>query len=246
VIFVQGFYQVCYHLDHPLIERYKCLEEPWPWKEDPEAWAKLWSKTVLLYCFNVFGVTLFANAVYLLFDQPVELDFSVEGLPSAGKLCGQILLSMCLEDLTFHFSHRLLHHRRIYPYIHKIHHEHKVTVAMAAQYAHPLEYMFGNILPAAVGPLILGGRMHMVTAFTWYSLRYLESAEGHSGYEFSWSPFRLLPFGSDFAYHAYHHSHNIGNYSSAFTVWDTVFGSNKTYYAYLQDRHQAWAKHKQA
>ena len=119
-----------------------------------------------------------------------------------------------------------------------------ICVVLSVLIALPIP--LGNFLPAVVGPLILGGRMHMVTAFTWYSLRYLESAEGHSGYEFSWSPFRLLPFDSDFEYHAYHHSHNIGNYSSAFTVWDTVFDSNKTYYAYLQDRHQAWAKHKQA
>ena len=55
----------------------------------------------------------------------------------------------------------------------------------------------------------LGKRMHFATAFTWYTLRFIESAEGHSGYEFSWSPFRVLPFASDYGYHAYHHSHNI-------------------------------------
>ena len=63
--------------------------------------------------------------------------------------------------------------------------------------------------------------------------------EDHCGYEFSWSPFRLLPFGSDYAYHAYHHSANIGNYSSFFTTWDSVFGSNKAYYEYLQERKDA-------
>jgi len=144
-----------------------------------------------------------------------------------------------MEDLTFHFSHRMLHTRYLYRYIHKIHHEHKITVTMAAQHAHPLEFIFGNLLPAAMGPLILKERMHVLTAITWFSLRYIESAEGHSGYEFSWSPFRVLPFGSDFAYHAYHHSHNIGNYSSFFTIWDTVLGSNKVYYEYLRERFES-------
>ena len=78
--------------------------------------------------------------------------------------------------------------------------------------------------------------MHFMTAVTWYAIRYIESTEGHSGYEFSWSPFRLIPFGSDFAYHAFHHSHNVGNYSSFFTIWDSVFGQNKVYYQYLQER----------
>jgi len=89
-----------------------------------------------------------------------------------------------------------------------------------------------------MGVLILKKRVHFVTAMTWYIIRYIESTDGHSGYEFSWSPFRVLPFSSDFAYHAYHHSHNIGNYSSFFTTWDSVFGSNKTYYAYLHERRQ--------
>jgi sterol desaturase/sphingolipid hydroxylase (fatty acid hydroxylase superfamily) len=33
-------------------------------------------------------------------------------------------------------------------------------------------------------------------------------------------------------YHNFHHSHNIGNYSSFFSVWDTVFGTNKHYFEY--------------
>ena len=45
----------------------------------------------------------------------------------------------------------------------------------------------------------------------------------------------MLPFGSDYGYHVYHHSNNVGNYSSFFTLWDTVFGSNKAYYEYLKE-----------
>ena len=45
----------------------------------------------------------------------------------------------------------------------------------------------------------------------------------------------MLPFGSDYGYHVYHHSGNVGNYSSFFTFWDTVFGSNKTYYEFLEE-----------
>lgn len=49
--------------------------------------------------------------------------------------------------------------------------------------------------------------------------------------------FRLIPFmGTNAAYHDYHHSKNVGNYSSFFTVWDTVFGRNADYYAYLKEQ----------
>jgi sterol desaturase/sphingolipid hydroxylase (fatty acid hydroxylase superfamily) len=44
--------------------------------------------------------------------------------------------------------------------------------------------------------------------------------------------FRLLPMSGSAEYHNFHHSHNVGNYASFFTIWDTVFGSNKYYFEY--------------
>jgi len=131
VITVQGFYSLCYYLEHPLIERYKCLEEPWPWHEDPEAWDKLFWKTILIYGFNLFLITPLAYAPFYLFDLEVELDYTMEGLPGSAKMMGQILFCMFIEDMVFHCSHRLLHTRFLYKHIHKIHHEYKVTIGMA-------------------------------------------------------------------------------------------------------------------
>lgn len=77
--------------------------------------------------------------------------------------------------------------------------------------------------------------MHIIASLTWIAIRTGESIEGHTGYEFTWSPTRILPFACDYGYHAYHHSHNIGNYSSFFSIWDTIFGSNKEYYNFLAE-----------
>ena len=82
--------------------------------------------------------------------------------------------------------------------------------------------------------------MHMGTLIIWVILRMFETVDGHSGYEFSWSPFRLLPlsgilykilifnfnFKGSANYHSYHHTHNIGNYGSFFTIWDTIMKTN--------------------
>lgn len=64
----------------------------------------------------------------------------------------------------------------------------------------------------------------------WGLLRHYETHEAHSGYEFPWSIFRALPFTTAESYHAFHHSKNVGNYSTFFTVWDNVFDSNAEYY----------------
>lgn len=88
------------------------------------------------------------------------------------------------------------------------------------------------MLPSAVGHTLLGSRMHYFTYLIWILVRVAESMDGHSGYEFPWSPFRLIPFSASSTYHDFHHSNNIGNYSSFFTFWDTVFGNNTAFYEY--------------
>ena len=237
-IIFQGFFYLCYCCDSVLIDAYKCIDEPWPWAwnaPDREGWNRLYWRTFALYSFNMFVLVPIAYTPHYIFDVPLMLDLTLEGIPDITKLAAQLLFCVLMEDLTFHFSHRMLHTPFLYHWIHKVHHEHKVTIGVAGQYFHPIEFIFGSLIPVQVGPALLGTRIHFVAAFTWYSLRYIESVEGHSGYDFSWSPFRMIPFGADYAYHAYHHSHNIGNFSSFLTVWDTIFGSNKVYYEQLED-----------
>lgn len=86
------------------------------------------------------------------------------------------------------------------------------------------------MVPTVLGPAILGTRCHTATSYAWYLIRYLENLDGHCGYDFSWSPFRLIPFSSGGSYHDFHHAVNIGNYASFFSIWDSVFGTNKVYY----------------
>jgi len=77
---------------------------------------------------------------------------------------------------------------------------------MASAYAHILEYLFGNVLPFLVGPILLGKNMHLITMATWLIIRSGETVDGHSGYEFPWSPYRLLPFSASSECHNFHHS----------------------------------------
>ena|ERR1700733_3672113 len=151
---------------------------------------------------------------------------SVEQLPNSYTLIASIVFMMICEDFTFHFTHKFLHWKVIYPYIHKIHHTHVTTIGIAAEYAHPLEYLFGNIVPGVMGALILGGNCHLFTVLSWGLVRLGETLDSHSGYEFSWSPYRLIPLSTSAKYHDFHHSHNIGNFSSFFSFWDTIEGTN--------------------
>lgn len=120
--------------------------------------------------------------------------------------------------------------------MHKVHHHHIHTLFYSSVSTHPVEYLFGNVLPILYGPMILGRHIHIVTMLGWVAWRLGETQDGHSGYEFSWSPYRVLPYSVDEGYHVYHHSHNIGNYAGRFHTWDTIFQTNSDYWKFLRER----------
>lgn len=84
-------------------------------------------------------------------------------------------------------------------------------------------------LPSVMGFVILGPKAHCFTFFFWVSWKILMITEGHAGYEFKWSPLRVMPFVADPSYHDYHHSHNVGNFAANCYVWDVLFDTNVEY-----------------
>ena len=140
------------------------------------------------------------------------LHMGVDTFPSWLTSMWQITLFMVIDDTMFYWGHRLLHHKRIYKHIHKLHHSFYQPVGVASLYSHPIEVILTNTIPFMTGPILVGA--HMSTTWMWLILRICETVDGHCGYDFSWSPYRLLPFSGDSAHHDFHHSHNKGNFGS--------------------------------
>ena len=136
-----------------------------------------------------------------------------------------------MMDMSFYWSHRLLHHPKLY-WIHKQHHQYNITISLAATYAHPLEFIFGNVIPYSLGFLILKNFMgvHIVSILIWNFYGVLDTSEGHSGYEWDWCQLSFLPWKLKANYHDFHHTHNSGNFGSSFGLWDTLMGTNKDYW----------------
>jgi sterol desaturase/sphingolipid hydroxylase (fatty acid hydroxylase superfamily) len=229
-----------YHAELDFFERYKINPNPWPWKVDKKSWTELMKKTVLLVAFNnlvILPIALVAETNFHSHKMIFRTD--LESLPDCLTLLVSIPFFMLVEDFTFSCAHWFLHRKWIYPYIHKIHHTHVTPVGLAAEYAHPLEFLTGNLIPTALGPALLGKNVHLYTVLIWFIVRGGETLDGHCGYEFSWSPYRLIPFSGSAEYHDYHHTHNIGNYSSFFSLWDTVWGTNVEFYKFQEEKKRA-------
>jgi len=173
-------------------------------------------------------VPILAFANYLL-DLPANADFGLDTVPSVPKFAAIMLFCALCDDCAIYWSHRLMHTKWIYTHVHKLHHRHTYTLWYSASATHPAEFIFGNALPSTSGVLLLGRHIHVTAAIGWLFSRSLQNLQGHSGYQFSWNPFKVLPFTPGIAYHNFHHSFNIGNYCGYFQFWDTLCGTNEAY-----------------
>ena len=139
--------------------------------------------------------------------QKERIHFGVDTFPDEGTQTGspKSCLSLKLAEylpyvsqytICYSFaSARLLHSSYLYQTIHKKHHEFTAPLAIAATYAHPLEFAFGNLLTAALGPLLLGSCQ--VTTIIWSVLAMAITTIHHSGYH--------LPLLPSPEFHDYHH-----------------------------------------
>eukprot|EP00123_Amoebidium_parasiticum_P012880 comp21631_c0_seq1/m.30370 comp21631_c0_seq1/g.30370 ORF comp21631_c0_seq1/g.30370 comp21631_c0_seq1/m.30370 type:complete len:343 (-) comp21631_c0_seq1:229-1257(-) len=187
----------------------------------PNTWAQQWR------CFKalLFNHIVIQFPMMLLFHRVVkEFGFSIElPLPPVTTMAWQVIAFFLIEDFYFYWIHRLLHHRSIYKYVHKVHHEHTHPFGISAEYAHPIETVFLGI-GTILGPLFFA--RHLLTLWVWLVFRLYETIEDHSGYDLPFNPTNLIPFWGGPVHHDHHHKTFDGNYASVFSFWDWLFGTD--------------------
>jgi sterol desaturase/sphingolipid hydroxylase (fatty acid hydroxylase superfamily) len=213
-----------YRYENDYIRSLKVNEEEWPWIVNKAEWINFLKKNFGIIFFNQFIIV--PSLLYLkCYIREENQRTSYESWPSALEVIWQVIFCMIIEDFGFYWSHRFLHWKPIYPYIHKIHHEHRNAVSIASEYAHPVEFIIGNVLPTNLGVVILGGKIHSFTTALWIIIRIVKTTHAHCGYKFPWALLTTLPGQTGSEFHNYHHAKFIGNYSSFFIFWDYAMGT---------------------
>ncbi|CAD8204448.1 unnamed protein product [Paramecium pentaurelia] len=221
-IIVNAFYFICYESKSKYISQAKIEQKPWPWDgKDSKVWNQMKSlfwKNVFINQFIMIGVAYGSSCIKLdtRFDQ---------SFPTVFEISWQILVFGVIEDVLFYFSHRLLHTPYFYGKVHKVHHIYNITVSWSAEFAHPLEYILGNLIPVIAGPILLGSQTHMITILVFVGLATHKTLSDHSGFNFVWDVYQYLPLTTHSEFHSKHHSLNTGNYSSTFTYLDDLLGT---------------------
>lgn len=232
-IFINCVFYFIYTSKLTFFEKYRVTNDPWPWEEDLKKWKTLFRHTLFILFLNQFIILPLSMVPYYT-GKIIPYNTDPDNLPTLFEFFYQNIFFMFMDDLTFYWTHRLLHVDWFYPYAHKLHHKYITTIALSSEYTHPIEFSISGLTTANSGSLILGQRCHLVTYLLWMIFRVLETTDGHCGYEFSFSPFRIIPGSGSSEFHYFHHKYYKGNYSSFFMIWDCICGTvNKNYIKYF-------------
>ncbi|REE05675.1 sterol desaturase family protein [Marinoscillum furvescens] len=130
------------------------------------------------------------------------------------------ILMLLIHDTYFYWTHRWMHHPKIYRHVHKIHHKSTNPSPWAAYSFHPLE----AVVQAGVLPLILLLMpVHTFNLFLFLTYMILRNVLGHLGFELFPKGFIKNPWvnwNTSSTHHNMHHHHFHCNYGLYFTWWD--------------------------
>lgn len=145
-------------------------------------------------------------------------------------LVGSVLVMVVIHDAYFYWTHRLMHHKRLYRFFHSTHHLSTSPTPWAAYAFSPAE----ALVQAGIGPLIVFTIPSHPAAFGIFMIWQISfNVVGHCGYEIWPNWFLRSPLGkilNTVTHHGLHHEKFRGNYGLYFNFWDRVMGTNHPHY----------------
>lgn len=190
-----------------------------------------------------FGASLRTVLVYTVLAVPMVWAMRNGYLPEyRGEVTplnyvGYLAAVLLAHDAWFYWTHRAMHHPRLFRIFHRLHHRTVTPTPWTA-------YSFA-IPEAAVSFLFMPLYLAIVPTpkpviFAFLAIMILRNAMGHAGLELharGWASHPLLKWISTTTHHDLHHAgsfnHNFGFY---FTWWDKLMGTEHPDYVATYDR----------
>lgn len=141
-----------------------------------------------------------------------------------------IIIMIFMHDTYFYWAHRLMHVKKLYPYIHKVHHQSINPTPWAAFSFHPLE---GFIEAAIVPIIVLTLPVHPAALFIFVLFSTMLNVLGHLGFEIypkGFTTSKWTWWNNTSTHHNMHHSLFDYNYGLYFNFWDRWMGTNHEKY----------------
>ncbi len=184
------------------------------------------------YSILTIGVYSFFAVLYIYNDLHWGLGYKYDEISEFGV--GYLILSVAFlfvwHDTYFYWTHRMLHHKSIYKYTHKVHHVSINPTPLASYSFHPIEAIisFGFI------PIAMAVIPFYKYVFPLFLLAdFLHNIISHLGHEYYPNFFIDTKIGRIFSTSTFHNGHHkmfTKNFSLYFTFWDRLMGTIDTDY----------------
>lgn len=181
--------------------------------------SKLWFEfkysmsTVLIFALIGVGIVKAKNNGLLqLYDHIEEFGWGY-ALISLGVM-------ILFHDFYFYWTHRWMHHPKIYKHVHKVHHMSTNPSPWAAYSFHPFE----AVVQALVLPILLFTiPLHSLMVFIFLIYMIVRNVLGHIGFELFPKGFtknKWFKWHTTTTHHSMHHQFFNSNYGLYFSWWD--------------------------
>ena len=149
---------------------------------------------------------------------------------SIGYFIFSVIAFILVHDTYFYWTHRAMHWRKIYRYVHKVHHMSVDPTPWAAFAFHPLEAIVEvGILPLMVFLIPI----HPLAILVWVLYQSGMNVMGHLGFEMFPSGFvsgKVTKWHNTSTHHNMHHKFVNCNYGLYYNFWDRILGTNHARY----------------
>jgi sterol desaturase/sphingolipid hydroxylase (fatty acid hydroxylase superfamily) len=173
--------------------------------------------------YSMITFTIYGSGIWLFLfwiengHTQIYKDVSEFGIP---YFVVSILLMIVIHDTYFYWTHRLIHHSKLFKYVHKVHHSFTSPTPWAAFAFHPLE----AIITIGVIPVILFTvPYHQFALIVFISFLTVYNVLIHLG--FTVPGLKRLQFTNTPEAHDLHHQGSSSNYGLYFTFWDRIMGT---------------------
>jgi lathosterol oxidase len=219
LVFAGGAYLVFFVLFKERLTRFRIQQ---PGKAAPlNVWGELRYSVSTLLTFAAVG-----SGIAWLVQQGYTLiyrDLSAYG--GWPYILFSLVASILIHDFYFYLTHRAMHHPKIFPWMHAVHHHSRNPSPWAAYSFHPTEAVVqAGILPLLVFTLPL----HALTIALFLIYVMVLNVLGHLGHELfpsSWVHSKFTRWHNTSTHHNQHHQTFRYNFGLYFSWWDKWLGT---------------------
>jgi len=139
-------------------------------------------------------------------------------------------LLLFIHDTYFYWTHRLMHHPRLFKIMHLVHHKSTNPSPWAAYAFHPLE---GIVEAGILVVFLFLLPLHKLHLFIFFFFMIVYNVYGHLGWELYPAGFHRTRIGrwiNTSVAHNQHHRYFKGNYGLYFLCWDRWMGTLRSDY----------------